>query len=98
MKNLMKVIGTAVLVSSVFAVSAQTTPAAKTTTPAAKTTTAPAKPTDKVLGKDAKGNTVYQGAKGNYYLDAKGAKVIEAKDDKITPAAPATTTPAPKTK
>jgi hypothetical protein len=92
MKNLMKAFGIALLLSGVFAVtnvSAQTAPAQAT--PAK--TTAPAKNMDKVLGKDAKGNTVYKGAKGNYYI-MNGKNVMEPKDAKITPVAK-TTTPAP---
>ncbi len=89
MKNLMKAFGIALLLSGVFAVtnvSAQTTPAQ--TTPPAKTTTTPAKPmkpADKVIGTDAKGNKVYKGAKGDYYINDKGVHVMEPKDAKITP-------------
>jgi hypothetical protein len=87
MKNLMKAFGIAVLFSGVVAVAnAQTTPAQtapKTTTPPAKTTT-PAK-ADKVVGTDAKGNKVYKGATGNYWIDAKGAHQPVPKGDKVTP-------------
>ena len=98
MKNVMKALGMAILVSGVFAVtsvSAQTTPAAKTTTtPAAKTTTAPAKAnTDKVVGKDAKGNNIYEGPKGGKYtINAKGAKVYLPKDKTAASTTPAKST------
>jgi hypothetical protein len=88
MKNLMKAFGIALLFSGIFAVtnvSAQTTPApAKTTAPA------PAKNTDKVVGKDAKGHTIYQGVKGGqYYMNDKGTKTYLPKGTKVTPTTPA---------
>ena len=101
MKNLMKALGIAVLVSGIaLSASAQTAPA---TTAPAKTTQAPAAapakaaPADKIVGKDAKGNNIYEGPKGGRYtLDAKGAKHYLPKEAKPATTPATTTTPAPK--
>ena len=75
---------------------AQTAPAAK---PASEQP-APTKPanTDKIVGKDAKGDNIYEGPKGGRYtMNAKGEKHYLPKPKPAPAPAPASTTPeAPK--
>ena len=72
--------------------SSSTTPdkGTPTTTTTTKTTTTDQpsyKTNDKILGKDAKGNKVYQGPNGvKYFINSKGKKVTLAKDADVTPA------------